>query len=311
MEEPTKANPEAEKRVYELLDRFTKAIGVNISRDKYPKIIIDPLNKNRGSYKPSKKELYLGEETIKSVATLGSEFGHWLRNELNPINNKLVHNYNQTLGRIFGKISYFKHAQTEEFFDYLGRRILQEITKEKEKNNAGYQYPHISRKQIMNQLKENRKKRKELKQYPQEGLSRQEWEIRKKEYLKLYEERDDIITHTRPYEFAANIDLDKINIAEIYAMSDKEVRKRFFRKYPKYDSEAEAWKQIKNKPLESRLSASLGILGLLISSFFFYSTFTGYSISNLNNQSSNLIGIISFIVGILGSLFYIKTKHKS
>lgn len=64
----------------------------------------------------------------------------------------------------------------------------------------------------------------------------------------------------------------------------------------------------KRKNLESKLSSIIVIGSIAISLIFFSSTLTGFTISNLTQQTSNAIGIILFIIGLIGSLYYFKKR---
>ena len=53
---------------------------------------------------------------------------------------------------------------------------------------------------------------------------------------------------------------------------------------------------------------TLGLASIIFSLFFLSSNLTGNVISNLTQNSSNLIGAGLFILGLIGCLFYFKTK---
>ena len=64
--------------------------------------------------------------------------------------------------------------------------------------------------------------------------------------------------------------------------------------------------EAKNSGLEQKLSAIVGIVGLLGSLFFTSSAFTGNVVGTLNQNSINIIGVVLFLIGVIGAFFYIR-----
>ncbi len=64
----------------------------------------------------------------------------------------------------------------------------------------------------------------------------------------------------------------------------------------------------KSLNLESKFLASISIAGFIGSIFFLSPNFNGNVVGNLAVNSSNVIGGILFIVGLIGALFYFKRK---
>jgi hypothetical protein len=64
------------------------------------------------------------------------------------------------------------------------------------------------------------------------------------------------------------------------------------------------------KELEAKVASIIGISSLIFSLLFLSSTLTGFTISNLSQSSSNLIGLILFLVGLLGAFIYFKKKKE-
>lgn len=62
----------------------------------------------------------------------------------------------------------------------------------------------------------------------------------------------------------------------------------------------------KKEALEKRLSAILGIIGIIAGLFFLSSNITGNVIGNSNN--SNISGVILLLIGFIGTYFYFKRK---
>ena len=64
------------------------------------------------------------------------------------------------------------------------------------------------------------------------------------------------------------------------------------------------------KSLEQRASSTTAVLAFIGSLFFTTSNLTGDAIGTLSTSTTNLIGIILFLIGIVGTLFYIKSFRK-
>lgn len=62
------------------------------------------------------------------------------------------------------------------------------------------------------------------------------------------------------------------------------------------------------KDLTSKLSAIIGITGIGAGLFFLSNNITGNVIGNLTIQSSNIIGLSAFLIGLIGAFFYFKKK---
>lgn len=67
--------------------------------------------------------------------------------------------------------------------------------------------------------------------------------------------------------------------------------------------------QERNRSLSGRLSVAASIIGVFGGLFFFSSNMTGNVINNLNQTSSNWIGGILFIIGLIGAFAYFKIKN--
>lgn len=63
------------------------------------------------------------------------------------------------------------------------------------------------------------------------------------------------------------------------------------------------------KKLESRVAAVAASIFLISSIFFLSANLTGNIIASLNPSTSNLIGEILFILGIIGAFFYLRNKR--
>jgi hypothetical protein len=65
----------------------------------------------------------------------------------------------------------------------------------------------------------------------------------------------------------------------------------------------------KKKDLEEKLSAIIAIGGLGLGLFYLGSSVTGNAIGSLSRSSNSWIGIVLFLVGIVGAVFYFRSKR--
>jgi len=66
---------------------------------------------------------------------------------------------------------------------------------------------------------------------------------------------------------------------------------------------------IKNS-LEGKVTSIIAISGLTLSLLFFSSSITGNVIGNITNSTSNILGAVFLLVGIVGSFFYFRNREK-
>lgn len=66
----------------------------------------------------------------------------------------------------------------------------------------------------------------------------------------------------------------------------------------------------RQKSLEEKLSGTTALVGILGSLFFIGSNLTGNVIANLSSNTTNITGIILFLVGVVGAFFHFKEKKK-
>lgn len=64
------------------------------------------------------------------------------------------------------------------------------------------------------------------------------------------------------------------------------------------------------KSLETKISGTTAIIGLLGSILFLSANLTGNVISNLSLKTSNMIGVVLFLVGVAGAFFYVRNIFK-
>lgn len=63
-----------------------------------------------------------------------------------------------------------------------------------------------------------------------------------------------------------------------------------------------------SRGLEGKTAAATAIIGLIGGLFFLSSNLTGNVIGSLNQTSSNVLGAVFFLVGIVGAFFYFKRR---
>tara|TARA_Y100000310_G_C20640492_1_gene793627 strand:- start:811 stop:1407 length:597 start_codon:yes stop_codon:yes gene_type:complete len=60
--------------------------------------------------------------------------------------------------------------------------------------------------------------------------------------------------------------------------------------------------------LEGKVAAPMAIIGLIAGIFFISSNITGNVVGNLTNSTSNIIGAVLLVAGLVGSFFYFRKK---
>jgi len=125
----------ARTHIYDLIGRMAKKIGVDIPTDRYPKITFEPDTPYRD---PLDNRINLPQGDIDSSKVIGEEAGQfirdWIVQEQRRASQKIgVGEYLlASLGVKKLKPSpkpAKKEIQVEEFFGYLGRKILEEVAK--------------------------------------------------------------------------------------------------------------------------------------------------------------------------------------
>jgi hypothetical protein len=188
------------QRIYGLIDRMSKRVGIEIPRENYPAIITE---KDALEYRNSLNELAIDPRYLNSGESLGEEIAHFIRNYTKTIAGKkplsrlsyyLRHPRGNELDRVPSQ-EQKQDVHADEFFGYLGRKILQEIATEEDNLKFGVRT-----------------------KAPREQT------------------RKDRLEHERPYKFASQLDLSKISdYNSLFTLPDKEVRSRFFRSDPQYN----------------------------------------------------------------------------
>ena len=191
---------EIRNAVFIFIDKFSEKTGLNISREHYPKVNFVPHTRTpHGIIKTQIPTSHFGgititEDKMYDKDSYTEEVSHFFRAKFRP---------NEA-----------KDKNAEEFFGFLGRRILQP-NKNIElpfKSDADFQ-AHILQidKQINNPATENRIK------------------------SRMIAEKNNALSHYEGYKYASQVDLSKVhNFKNLYSLPSKEVRRRFFTPKPDY-----------------------------------------------------------------------------
>jgi len=294
----------------EVRDFYNSAINYFSKEFKIPKKDFPKLRFVSGehmAYDQVDNVIKVGDEEFISVMgdSIGEELGHYVRAKLK--------------GRV-GKEVEEKEAHSDEFYGFLGSKALYRASDEKQKdeffsdgertfesNYEGETYPEM-RREILKRAKE--KGFPKLKRRYGEAEKSGDEEEMKKVYQEAekagYGEHVKNLIHVRPYHFASETDLDKVeDLRRLYSLSDKSVRRRFFRESKLYDIDKGIKKETrKKKGLEGKL-AILFFSSLFLSFLFSQNKITGNAIGN-NGFFSSPISLIFLAIAICfgGFLIY-------
>ncbi|MDD5193269.1 MAG: hypothetical protein PHF67_01660 [Candidatus Nanoarchaeia archaeon] len=295
-------------KVYDLIGRMSKKIGVEIPREQYPKIEIT--EKCEPSYNLIFNSIQIPERALNSGNILGEEIGHFLRHYAEGKSSQRI-GFGDYIRSIFGfpikPSGRRKESQTDEFFGYLGRKILEQVTKPTDK--LVFARDLYTREHIMNELKRARKTRRTS----LDPSEKQEAESYRKEILK----------HQRAYEFADQVDLRRIDdYGTLFSLPNQEVRHRFFREDPQYKLHG----RIKPGKITKRKSKSLNserekfgleqvlkfiwIIGIFVLFILLINMnkYTGYAINTSNNSFN--IYLIAFIIFFIFAVIILFNKFR-
>jgi hypothetical protein len=280
----------------EVRDFYNSAVDYFSKEFKIPKKDFPKLRFVSGEYMAYNQvdnEVSVGdEEFISNMGdSIGEELGHYVRAKLK--------------GRV-GKEVEKKEAHSDEFYGFLGSKALYRASGEKQKEEffsngertfetdyGGKTYPEM-RKEILKRAKEKglprlRRKFREAEKSGDEAEMKRIYQEAEKSGYGKYEKN---LIHVRPYHFASDTDLDKVeNLKRLYSLSDKSVRRRFFRESKLYDIDKGIKKETRRrKGLEGKL-AILFFSSLFLSFLFSQNKITGNVIGN-EEFSSNPISLI-------------------
>lgn len=201
----------------------------NLPKEDFPKLRITRGEKM--SYNQPGNYISIGdEEFIQEVGdTLGEELGHYVRSRLrNRVGKELDH----------------EEAQVDEFFGFMGSKILYhganknqrdeffEGERTFESDHEGKSYPE-KRKEILERSKKERfiplkqKYLKAEKQGDKETMQQIYEELERRGYREHVSE----LMHVPGYRFASQFNVSDLgNLKRTYSLEDRKVRKKFFRR---------------------------------------------------------------------------------
>ncbi|MEI6731049.1 MAG: hypothetical protein WCK90_00055 [archaeon] len=121
--------------------------------------------------------------------------------------------------------------------------------------------------------------------------------------------RNRMLIHYRPYKYASKLDLSKVKLPELFEMSDKELRYRYFRADPIYGMpERREQTSTKRQGLE-KIAATAAIFFVSFSLLFFMGNFTGFVVSDASNTGGSYIVLI--VACLIAGFFYFWRSRKA
>ncbi|MBT4135632.1 hypothetical protein HOD75_02865 [archaeon] len=319
-------NRKLDANVYRLIDRMTHELDIDIPESEYAHAV---LTDGRSEYDPNANLIKINQGDVYSGNVLGEEIGHFIRSRVkHPTSKKL--GVVQTLKHYLGiEPPTFQIPETEEhtdeFFGYLGRKILKKIATP----NDDLKFPKRkeTRKQAVEELKKITQGLKDWEKYEKGEYEHPDITPEKIKHGQDQAKavRRNILTHQRPYDFAEKTDLEQISdYKKLFELQDREVRMRFFRKNPLYELNKPLPKELKEKPKEPErkkptleklvkiaiIPLVIGFLIILNYANTFLPKFTGFSIKNFNQTYSALILLIPLAIIILTFLYFKFRKKK-
>ena len=270
------------ERIYGLIDRMSKRIGIEIPRKDYPSV---RLEEGAFEYIRNLNEFAIDPKYIHEGEPLGEELAHFIRDYTKTFEEKkplsklryyLRHPFGNELDRIPSREE-GKDIHSDEFFGHLGRRILKEMATEKDNLRFGSKLSP-----------------------PKEQT------------------RADYLHHARPYKFARQLDLNQISdYSTLFTLPDRVVRSRFFRSDPQYDlskpiEEAKITRrtpQAERPRLEGLVRIIAPIFLLVAIILVSQKTITGNAINNLNFTGTVPVVVILIIALVFVVAAGIKRKR--
>jgi hypothetical protein len=194
--------PELRDTVYKLISRFSEKTGIKVEEENLPRVTLAPNRRTPwGNKKPliptcsGMGNINITEDNIGSKTAVPEEISHHIRGLLRPKEEKDVN--------------------AEEFFGFLGTRILYPKFERKLPFAGDEEYKHYIKDieaKLADPKLEDEAKRAFLKQQITEAEN-----------------------HYYGYKYAHGLKINKItDWQKLYAMPDQEVRKRFFTDKPDY-----------------------------------------------------------------------------
>jgi hypothetical protein len=221
------------KRILQIIAGILKEkFGLSSPEDSLPVVLVNPNINNPANFclfKGRKIIQVKEQDSLTKGDSMGEEFAHFLRHALNPEDSH--------------------EKLTAEFFGYLGRRMLHDAS---DSEVQKFFFP-----EGVGSVKSEFKDLKALKKMYVDGKAATETKRKlvnftgnpelkakfdaftKEKILPAMEgiedTREDILVHSRGYNFASKVDMSRIHDwKKLFSMPNKEVRRRFFRPDPDY-----------------------------------------------------------------------------
>jgi hypothetical protein len=295
---------------------FLRNYGIGFKNNEMPYVHVTPLITSLASFDSTDNipgMEFKNKKILSDGNAVGEEFGHSLR-----------HKYldKQQPGE----------KLTDEFFGYLGRRLFYDTLGDKDKQ--AYFKQGIPVRSNNDDVKELRRLRKEY-LWETSGIDVSEAHILVSNHeamnrfhknlpllygdiARIENQRRDILTHSRGYRFASQVDLSQIKDWEkLFSMPDKEVRKRFFRDNPDY-SGLDGFKHGPYNGSADTAKHQAGLEQAVSTAFFmmlpvmlFYFLFNIRLTGSVIGESPILTGFLGIILGFLTLCFaWFKVKKR-
>jgi len=219
--EATEVSTDPLARVHEVIDFMGNKLGAELEEDEYPKILLRANPLGDSSYHETLNLININKKNINDGVHMGEEIGHFWRTQLRPKEDKREHN-------------------TNEFFGFLGRRILQN-------SELGEQFQwneeeEPTREEVLEFIARRKKWSLEASKKLKENQGDDELtKFYRRKLFRHESERKSMLAHFYGYKFARQVNINRIkNWGKLFSMPNAEVRKRFFQENPDYSGLEEA-----------------------------------------------------------------------
>jgi hypothetical protein len=215
-------------KITTFIQRMEDYIPLTIEPETYPAILVGKYSKPCFD---SDGIIYLPDTLVRSGTFIGEEAAHFLRyNVTNVRELPLDERIRQLIPfrkNVFTHRKIQDDSQVQEFFGYLGRRIMRKIAVDDEDDLWFHSEKPISLCYQEERLCELKKLTEQYKNNPKRTKKQEE-------YTYLIESQEAIRRHLMPYYFAQDINIDEINLKELFLMTDNQIKRKYFKTSPKH-----------------------------------------------------------------------------
>jgi hypothetical protein len=215
--------------VHRTILSLAQELQLPLSPQDLPSVRFHDRQRGISHYDPTSNILVIGRQCLITSPgeTLGEEIGHFLRH------HSLIRNISRPLRPLvrYARLlrpQTLKGKLTNEFFGYLGRRLLFRASQ----NVRGYGtllFPKGAPRFALHRIDYPQRR----KEYQRSPLPSKE---KRRMLAQLEVDREHDLTHDRGYHFAAAVDLDRIHDWDrLFTLPGQGVRRRFFTDTPDYD----------------------------------------------------------------------------